>query len=107
MAVHHSDASGHVMGSARGIGPPGEGRVVAQLCVLITAMRTSESKTQPVPDAFHGQVLFLKHRLNPAAIASLKTTAAGINQDVSKLIDEMNASINEADTCIARMNQTK
>jgi Protein of unknown function (DUF2959) len=71
------------------------------------AMHTSASKMQPVLNAFHDQVLFLKHTLNADAIASLKTTAAGIDQDVSKLIDDMNNSIKEADSFIDQMNQVK
>jgi hypothetical protein len=74
---------------------------------LIAAMRSSESKMQPVLNAFHDQVLFLKHILNADAIASLKTTAAGIDSDVSKLIDDMNASIKESDSFIDQMNQEK
>ena len=70
---------------------------------LIAAMRKSESKMQPVLTAFHDQVLFLKHNLNAQAIASLQTTAAGIDQDVQALIKDMEASINEANSFIAQM----
>ena len=56
---------------------------------------------------FHDQVFFLKHNLNAAAIASLKETSAGIEQDVSKLIADMNASINEANTFISQMSSSK
>ena len=70
---------------------------------LIAAMRKSESKMQPVLTAFHDQVLFLKHNLNAQAIASLQTTAAGIDQDVQALIKDMEASINEANAFIAQM----
>jgi hypothetical protein len=48
-------------------------------------------------------VLFLKHNLNAEAIASLQNTAAGINTDVQKLIDDMNASIKDADSFISQM----
>jgi hypothetical protein len=70
---------------------------------LIAIMRKSEASMKPVLGAFHDQVLFLKHNLNAAAIASLQTTAAGINVDVQKLIDDMNASIKEADSFIGQM----
>jgi hypothetical protein len=70
---------------------------------LIAVMRKSESSMQPVLGAFHDQVLFLKHNLNAEAIASLQTTAQGINTDVQKLIDDMNASIKEADSFISQM----
>jgi len=70
---------------------------------LIAAMRKSEEKMDPVLKAFHDQVLFLKHNLNAQAVASLQTTAAGIDQDVQALIKDMEASINEANAFIAQM----
>jgi hypothetical protein len=70
---------------------------------LIAAMRKSESKMQPVLKAFHDQVLFLKHNLNASAIASLQSTAQGIDQDVQALIKDMEASINEANSFISQM----
>ena len=70
---------------------------------LITVMRRSESKMQPVLKAFNDQVLFLKHNLNASAIASLKGTATQIDSDVQALIKEMEASINEANEFIDQM----
>ena len=70
---------------------------------LIDLMRKSEAKMQPVLQAFHDQVLFLKHNLNAQAVASLQTTAAGIETDVQALIKDMEASINEANSFIAQM----
>jgi hypothetical protein len=70
---------------------------------LITLMRRSEQKMQPVLAAFHDQVLFLKHNLNAQAVASLQTTAAGIETDVQALIKDMEASISEANQFIAQM----
>ena len=70
---------------------------------LIDLMRKSEAKMQPVLQAFHDQVLFLKHNLNAEAVASLQTTAAGIDTDVQALIKDMEASINEANSFIAQM----
>jgi chromosome segregation ATPase len=75
----------------------------ARYAQLITIMRKSESSMTPVLGAFHDQVLYLKHNLNAAAIASLQSTAQGINTDVQKLIDDMNASIKEADSFIGQM----
>ena len=74
---------------------------------LIAVMKQAEKRMQPVLTVFHDQVLFLKHNLNAAAIASLKETSAGIEQDVSKLIADMNASINEANTFISQMSSPK
>ena len=49
---------------------------------------------------FRDQVLYLKHNLNAEAIGALKVEATSIQADISKLIEEMNASINQADTFI-------
>jgi hypothetical protein len=70
---------------------------------LIVVMKQAEKRMQPVLTAFHDQVLYLKHHLNAAAIASLKDTSAGIESDVSQLIKEMDASINEANAFISQM----
>lgn len=67
---------------------------------LIAAMRKIESNTQPVLAAFKDQVLFLKHNLNMQAISSLQEESASIEQDVSLLIQEMEASIAEAQSFI-------
>ena len=70
---------------------------------LIDLMHKSEAKMQPVLTAFHDQVLFLKHNLNAQAVASLQSTAAGIDKDVQALIKDMEASISEANAFIAQM----
>jgi len=71
---------------------------------LIAAMRKVEGKTKPVLGAFRDQVLFLKHNLNMQAISSLQQTSSEIEQDVSSLIIEMEASISEAELFIRSMN---
>lgn len=73
---------------------------------LLSAMKAAESKMKPVLAAFKDQELFLKHNLNAKAIASLQGTANEIQNDVSQLIREMEASINEANAFISQM-QTK
>jgi hypothetical protein len=70
---------------------------------LISLMRRSEEKMKPVLAAFHDQVLFLKHNLNAAAVASLQNTSAGMETDVQALIKDMEASISEANAFIAQM----
>jgi len=67
---------------------------------LIAAMRKAESKTKPVLGALKDQVLFVKHNLNMQAISSLKQESTVIEQDVSALIKEMEASIAEAESFI-------
>lgn len=72
---------------------------------MIARMKAAEAKMAPVLRAFKDQVLFLKHNLNAAAIASLQDTAIGIEQDVAQLIREMEASINEANAFIDEMSK--
>ena len=67
---------------------------------LIAAMRNAESKTKPVLGALRDQVLFVKHNLNMQAISSLQQETVIIEQDVSALIKEMEASIAEAELFI-------
>lgn len=64
---------------------------------VIAAMKRSESKMQPVLDAFRDEVLFLKHNLNARAVASLEATAVEIEDDVQSLIRDIDASIREAE----------
>lgn len=70
---------------------------------LIRAMRRAEQKMDPVLTAFKDQVLYLKHNLNAQAIASLRNELTTIELDVARLINEMEASIHEADAFISAM----
>ena len=73
---------------------------------LIGAMRAAEAKMEPVLTAFNDHVLFLKHNLNARAIASLQGTTAELEQDVARLIHEMEQAIDEANTFIDSMGTT-
>jgi hypothetical protein len=66
-------------------------------------MKAAEAKMDPVLAAFKDQVLFLKHNLNARAIASLQDTVGRVESDVQRLVAEMEASINEANTFIQQM----
>lgn len=70
---------------------------------MLAAMITAEQKMQPVLNAFYDQVLFLKHNLNARAVASLQTTVTSLQSDVSRLIQEMEASIDQANSFINNM----
>jgi hypothetical protein len=72
---------------------------------LIQAMRRAESRIEPVLAAFRDQVLFLKHNLNAQAVASLQDELASVENGVSVLIKEMEASIAEANEFIKAMGQ--
>ncbi len=71
---------------------------------LIAVMRNAEQKTEPVLGAFRDQVLFLKHNLNTQAVNSLKQESVVIEQDVSALIREMEASIAEAEAFVKELS---
>ena len=70
---------------------------------FIAATQRAEKKMDPALAAFKDQVLFLKHNLNARAVASLQTTTAALETDVSQLIKEMEQSIAEADEFIKQM----
>ena len=63
---------------------------------LLTAMRKAEARMQPVLTSFKDHVLYLKHNLNSQAVAALESELDGIENDVGRLIREMEASIAEA-----------
>lgn len=70
---------------------------------LYGAMKAAEAKMDPVLAALNDQVLFLKHKLNAAAIAGLQGNAARIEADVSSLLREMEAAIAESNRFIEQM----
>ena len=72
---------------------------------MIRVMRRAEEKMDPVLNAFRDQVLFIKHNLNARAIASLEGTTAELESDIAALIEEMEASIAEANRFIDAMQQ--
>jgi len=61
------------------------------------ALRNAEKTMSPVLSQFKDYVLFLKHNLNAQAIASLKGEATNIQNEIGKLIAQMNQSIAKAD----------
>ena len=71
---------------------------------LIRAMRNAEKTMQPVLDALHDNVLFLKHNLNASAIGALQGELGQIEQEVAVLIEEMKASIAVSDEFISEMS---
>ena len=67
---------------------------------LIGAMKKAEAKIDPVLNPLRDQVLFLKHNLNARAVASLQGELVKIETDVSRLIRDMEAAMQEADRFI-------
>lgn len=70
---------------------------------LHTALKRAERSMDPVLTRFHDQVLFLKHNLNAAAIASLKGETTNIQEEISRLLQDMNTAIAQADQFIGTL----
>lgn len=70
---------------------------------MITALRRSEAKMQPVLTALNDNVLYLKHNLNARAVASLKVEFQQIEDDIEVLIAEMRKAIATSDAFIESM----
>ncbi len=70
---------------------------------LNAAMRSAESKLDPVLSKFRDQTLFLKHNLNAKAINALESQVTKVKIDVARLIRDMERSITEADRFISQM----
>lgn len=72
---------------------------------LVGVMEKAASKMDPVLAKLHDQVLFLKHNLNAKVLGSLRGTADALQIDVTRLIADMQASIQEADAFIKDMGK--
>jgi len=70
---------------------------------LHTALVNAEQSMTPVLAQFKDYVLYLKHNLNAQAIASLQGETTSIQNDINKLIEQMNHSIARADEFIKTM----
>jgi len=70
---------------------------------LMSTMRRAERSMAPVIDAFHDQVLYLKHNLNARAIGALRNELDSIEKDTANLIAQMQAAIAEANAFIESM----
>ena len=72
---------------------------------MITVMRKTERKMQPVLDTLKDQSLYLKHNLNARAIASLKEEFGGLKRDINRLIKDVETSIAAAESFMATLQQ--
>ncbi len=64
------------------------------------ALQKAAVSMDPVLTRFHDYTLFLKHNLNAQAIASIKGEALDVQEEIGRLIQEMNASIARADAFV-------
>lgn len=70
---------------------------------LAGKMDAATASMAPVLSVFKDRVLYLKHNLNARSIAALDGETATLEADVMRLIEEMEASISEADAFIQEM----
>jgi hypothetical protein len=70
---------------------------------MIGALKDAEGSMDPVLSKLHDYVLALKHSLNAQAVASLQGESVKIQDDISRLLAEMNASIQRADEFVRAM----
>lgn len=70
---------------------------------MLSALKDAEGSMDPVLSKLHDYVLALKHSLNAQAVASLQGESVKIQDDISKLLAEMNASIARADEFVRAM----
>ena len=72
---------------------------------LISVMRKTESRLDPVLTPMKDQVLYLKHNLNARAIQALRQEAVKIDKDVDVLLTAIRKSVAEADAFIREMKE--
>ena len=72
---------------------------------LLRVMERAADKMQPVLDKMQDNVLYLKHNLNAKAIDAIRGEFNNLQNDISSLIAEMEASIEESNRFIESMKQ--
>ena len=70
---------------------------------LVSTMRKTENRLDPVLTAMNDQVLYLKHNLNARAIQALKQEVVKIDRDVDVLLVAIRQAVSEADAFIREM----
>lgn len=74
---------------------------------LMRTMRAAADRMDPVLATFRDQVLYLKHNLNAQAVGALGETSRELQQDIARLIADMEKSIRESQAFIASMDAAK
>ena len=72
---------------------------------LLRVMERAADKMQPVLDKMQDNVLYLKHNLNAKAIDAIRGEFNSLQNDISSLIADMEASIEESNRFIESMQQ--
>lgn len=72
---------------------------------LMQLMKRAADRMDPVLASFHDQVLFLKHNLNARAFAKLENNHRELENDIARLIADMEKSIREADSFVRDLRE--
>ncbi|WP_333608049.1 DUF2959 domain-containing protein [Arsukibacterium sp.] len=72
---------------------------------LLKTMRRAEQSMQPVLSSLQDNTLYLKHNLNASAIGTLKSEFNSIQNDINKLIADMNTAIKQSEQFVATLKQ--
>jgi hypothetical protein len=75
----------------------------AKFETLHSAMKRAEASMDPVLTQLRDQVTYLKHNLNAQAIGALRGEALDVEKEIQQLIQDMNASISQAEAFIKNM----
>jgi hypothetical protein len=70
---------------------------------MIAALKDAEKSMDPVLHKLRDYVLVLKHSVNAQAVAALRGESVKIQNDISRLLEEMSESIAQADEFVKRM----
>ena len=68
-------------------------------------MRRAESKMPPVLRVLQDNVLYLKHNLNAKAVGAISGEFSVLQQDVDRLVQDMNLAIADSNQFIATIKQ--
>lgn len=74
---------------------------------LLKTLQLAETRIQPVLADFQDQVLSMKHNLNAYAIAALRNEFLEIGLDITKLVDVMEKTIQEASQFVSILSDQK
>jgi hypothetical protein len=73
---------------------------------LLRSMRAAADRMDPILTRFRDRVLLLKANLNAQAVAGLSGTAATLQSDINRLVQDMERAIRDAEAFLAGMKGT-
>lgn len=77
----------------------------SRYATMMATMREAEVTMQPVLNAFHDNVLYLKHNLNARAVGALRSEFTNLQSNIDQLVARMNRSIASSNDFIANIKE--